>query len=154
MRSINQFVNEYNYNMYTQTFVESTKDSKILNTVGIQQIADSVQTHGAGILNTSVNLVYKFVLKKFNTFSGFLYDELIQSLLVRELKIFKENKDVWQGRYPYKRADMLAKEIKGLGVFEDDKTFLDKFRILITTIGNALGFVRLLRSASLSYCSK
>jgi len=35
---------------------------------------------------------------------------------------------------------MVAKEIKRLGMFEDNKTFLDKFRILITTIGNALGY--------------
>ena len=31
---------------------------------------------------------------------------------------------------------------------------MDKFRVMITEIGNALGFVRLLRSASLNYCSK
>jgi len=41
-----------------------------------------------------------------------------------------------------------------MGTFEDGRTFLDKFRILITTIGNALGFVRLMRSASINYCSK
>jgi hypothetical protein len=31
---------------------------------------------------------------------------------------------------------------------------LDKLRGIITSIGNALGFVRLLRSASLNYSSK
>jgi len=31
---------------------------------------------------------------------------------------------------------------------------MDKFRIMITEIGNALGFVRLIRSASFNYCSK
>ena len=39
-------------------------------------------------------------------------------------------------------------------MFEDGKNYLDKCRIIITEIGNALGFVRLLRSSSLSYCSK
>lgn len=63
IRGIAKFVSKFNYNMYTQTFVESTQDSKLLNTVGIQQIADSVQTHGAGILNTTANLVYMFILK-------------------------------------------------------------------------------------------
>lgn len=31
---------------------------------------------------------------------------------------------------------------------------LDKLRIIITSLGNGLGFVRLLRSASLNYSSK
>jgi hypothetical protein len=31
---------------------------------------------------------------------------------------------------------------------------LDQLRVFITSLGNALGFVRLLRSASLNYSSK
>lgn len=92
--------------------------------------------------------------RKFNTFSQFLYDDLIQSPLLREMRYFKENRASLDSKYPYDRADSLAKEIKRLGEFEDGKTFLDKFRHLVTTIGNALGFVRLLRSASINYCSK
>ena len=67
---------------------------------------------------------------------------------------FKEHKSSLDGKYPYDRADLLGKEIRKLGEFEDGKTFLDKFRELVTAIGNALGFVRLLRSASINYCSK
>ncbi len=78
--------------------------------------------------------------RKFNVFSQFLYDDLIQSPLIREAKQFRENKEAWESRFPYTRAEALAKEIKRLGQFEDGKTFLDKFRILITTIGNALGY--------------
>ncbi len=70
------------------------------------------------------------------------------------MRFFKENRASLDSKYPYERADLLAKEIKRLGEFEDGKTFLDKFRSLVTTTGNALGFVRLLRSASINYCSK
>ena len=31
---------------------------------------------------------------------------------------------------------------------------MDKFRILVQSVGNALGFIRLVRSASLNTCSK
>lgn len=58
------------------------------------------------------------------------------------------------GKYPFERAELFYKEIKRLGLFDDGKNFLDKFRIMVTEIGNALGFVRLLRSSSLNYCSK
>jgi len=55
--------------------------------------------------------------------------------------------------YPYSKAFALLQEIKHLGVFEDGQSYLDKFRNLVTSIGNSLGFARLLRSASISYCS-
>lgn len=35
----------------------------MLNTVGIRQIADSLKTHGLGIINSNINAVYKFVSK-------------------------------------------------------------------------------------------
>jgi WASH complex subunit 7 len=41
-----------------------------------------------------------------------------------------------------------------MGSFEDGSNYLDKFRVLITQIGNALAFVRLLRSAALNVNSK
>ena len=80
-----------------------------------------------------------FQKRKFAVFSQFLFDELIQSPLIREERFFKENKDRLNGRYPLERAENLIKEIKRLGNFEDGKNFLDKFRSLITSVGNALG---------------
>ena len=55
--------------------------------------------------------------------------------------------------YPYQKAFALMQEIKHRGVFQDGQSYLDKFRHLVTQIGNSLGFARLLRSASISYCS-
>jgi WASH complex subunit 7 len=43
----------------------------------------------------------------------------------------------------------LAKTIRRLGTTKGGVTYLDKFRQLITHIGNALGYVRMIRSASL-----
>ncbi len=63
IRNINTFVSKYTYNLYNQTFVELSKENKQLNTIGIEQVADSIQTHGLGIISTNVNSVYKFVLK-------------------------------------------------------------------------------------------
>jgi WASH complex subunit 7 len=41
-----------------------------------------------------------------------------------------------------------------LGINEQGKSFLDQFRILVTEIGNALGYVRMVRSASMYYCAE
>ena len=55
--------------------------------------------------------------------------------------------------YPYERALKFVKDIRKLGVV-DGRTFLDQFRILITEIGNALGYVRMVRSAGMYFCSE
>lgn len=56
--------------------------------------------------------------------------------------------------YPYDRALKFVRDIRKLGVNDAGKSFLDQFRILVTEIGNALGYVRMVRSASMYYCSE
>jgi WASH complex subunit 7 len=73
-------------------------------------------------------------------FSQFLFDDQIQSPLIREERFYKENKDKLDGLYPFERAELLYKDIKKLGIFDDGKNFLDRFRMLIANIGNALGY--------------
>ena len=73
---------------------------------------------------------------------------------IREEKYFRDHKDDLDGIYPFERAEAFYKEVKKMGVFEDGSNYLDKFRVLITQIGNSLAFVRLLRSATLNFSSK
>jgi WASH complex subunit 7 len=54
MRNIHIFVSRYNYNMNTQIFVERAFDQKHLNSINIHHIAQSIRTHGTGIMNTTV----------------------------------------------------------------------------------------------------
>ena len=107
--------------------------------IGIQQISDSIRTHGLGILNSSVNLALSFIKQKFGVFSQFLYDDKIQSLLRREENFFKESKEKLEGKYPFEHAEKLYKDIKKLGQFADGRTYMDQFRQLVTEVGNALG---------------
>jgi WASH complex subunit 7 len=158
MRNIHIFVSRFTYNMNTQQFIEYRPDkaSKHLNTIKIQSIAASIRQHGLGVLNTTVNFTYQFLAQKFHIFSQFLFDDYIRAHLSREHRWFKKHKneeDV-NNMYPYDRALKLVRDIRKLGVNEQGKTFLDQFRILITEIGNALGYVRMVRSASMYYCSE
>ena len=156
LRNINEFVEKYKYNIFTQTFLEVTTDAKQISSIGIKQLADSIKTHGMGILSTTVNAFYKYLAKKVNHFNKFLYDDNINSPLIRERNYFREasESDDFINHYPFQRAEALYKEVKKLGKLQDDSTFMDSFRKLITSVGNVLGFVRLLRSASLRYSSK
>jgi WASH complex subunit 7 len=48
-------------------------------------------------------------------------------------------------RYSFERAEKFTKGIRKLGLSKDGLTYLDQFRILITEIGNAMGYVRMVR---------
>ncbi len=158
MRNIHIFVSRFTYNMNMQQFVEyrPDKSSKHLNTIRIQSIAASIRQHGLGVLNTTVNYTYQFLAQKFHIYSQFLFDDYIGAHLGREHRWFKKHRHDSEisNMYPYDRALKFVKEIRKLGVSSAGKSFLDQFRILITEIGNALGYVRMVRSASMFYCSE
>jgi WASH complex subunit 7 len=78
MRNIHVFVNRYSYNLNNEIFVEKESDGKYLKTINVQHIANSIRTHGTGIMNTTVNFTYQFLRRKFVIFSQFLYDEHIK----------------------------------------------------------------------------
>lgn len=154
MRNIHVFVSKYHYNLNTQTFIEHTSANKHLNTIGIRHIANSIRTHGTGIMSTTVNLVYQFLRVKLHTFSQFLFDELIKSRLTRDTRFIKSQREKGESPYTYQRAEEFQKGIRKLGMTADGLSYLDQCRQLIAQIGNALGYVRLIRSGGLHASSK
>lgn len=54
MRYIQVFVGSYSYNLNNQVFVEERSNNKHLNTINISHVANSIRTHGIGIMNTTV----------------------------------------------------------------------------------------------------
>jgi len=153
MRNIHIFVADYYYNLNTQVFIERNSDGKQLNTVNTSHIANSLRTHGAGIMNTAVNFTYQFLQKKFVIFSQFLYDDHIKSRLYKDIRFFRETKDEIDSKYPWERAEIFNADIRKLGSAEDGSSYLDAFRSLITEIGNAMGYIRMVRSGGLYYTS-
>lgn len=153
MRNIHIFVSKYLYNLNNQIFIEKSSNNKHLNSINIKHIANSIRTHGTGIMNTTVNFTYQFLKKKFFTFSQFMYDEHIKSRLIKDLRNFKEIADTNGNMYPYKSAEKFNKGIKVLGLAEDGQSYLDLFRDLISQIGNAMGYVRMIRSGGRHCCA-
>lgn len=146
MRNIHIFVGRYLYNLNNQVFVEKWSNNKHLNTINISHVANSIRTHGIGIMNTTVNFTYQFLKNKFFVFSQFMYDEHIKSRLLRDLRFFAEHRAEFNQMYPYERAEKFNTGIKKLGLNEKGLSYLDLFRNEITQIGNAMGYVRLIRS--------
>lgn len=153
-RNIDSFVSTYNYNLNGQFFVEKDSKNKQLNILTVEHIANSIRTHGMGIMNTTINFAYQYLKKKFFIFSQFLFGDHIKSQLAKDVRFFRENADEFNKMYPVKRAQRFNTAIRRLGVTSDDLSFLDKFRILITQIGNIMGYVRLVRSGGIEASSQ
>jgi len=154
MRNIHIFVARFNYNMNTQIFVERAIDQKHVNVIDVDHISNSIRTHGMGIMNTTVNYTYQFLCRKFSLVYEFLFDDHIMSPLQRDVHQFRQNKKGWNNQYPYTMAERFIKDIrKKLGATASGLTFIDHFRNLITEIGNALGYVRMVRSGGLHHAS-
>jgi len=105
MRNIHVFVTRYFYNLNNQIFVEKSSSNKHLNTINIRHIANSIRTHGIGIMNTTVNFTYQYLTKQFYIFSQFLFDEHIKAKLIKDIAYYKESKVSLNQKYPYERAE-------------------------------------------------
>lgn len=135
MRNINVFVNRFLYNLNSQVFVEAASNNKHLNTINISHVANSIRTHGIGIMNTTVNFTYQFLRNQFYILSQFMFDEHIKSRLLKDLRFFAERKTELNQMYPYERADKFNVGIRKLGINQKGQSYLDLFRKVITNIG-------------------
>uniref|UniRef100_A0A1I8FIR3 WASH-7_mid domain-containing protein n=1 Tax=Macrostomum lignano TaxID=282301 RepID=A0A1I8FIR3_9PLAT len=80
-----------------------------------------------------------YLRKKFFIFSQFMFDEHIKARLIKDRRHFLENHVEGGARTRCSHEGL---------------TFLDDhFRLLITQIGNAMGYVRMIRSGGLNCCS-
>ena len=76
-----------------------------------------------------------------------MMDEHIHAQLQRDARYFEENKDSIMLQYPYKRAEKFNKAIAKLSDSEE-VSFMDKLRLVITEMGNALGYARAMACAA------
>lgn len=151
LRNLSNFVSSYYYNLHSQLFIEITKEgSNYITMIGIPQILNSLNTHGIGIINSIVNKVYHFLINRLKSISNIINDEYIKSALIAEKSFWNDNKDKYNNKFPYKRAMILMKDIKEY-IKKGDLTIIDQMRSYISQIGNALGFVRSLKSALTEY---
>lgn len=152
MRNIHVFVSKYLYNLNNQIFIEQSSNNKFLNSINIRHISNSIRTHGLGIMNTTVNFTYQFLAKKFFVFSQFLFDEHIKSKLIKSHRFFRENHLLIENKYPFEKAESFNRGIRKLGITPDGLSYLDQFRMLISQIGNAMGYIRMVRAGGLHCC--
>ncbi len=62
IRNIPSFISTFKYNLLSQKFLEVTREDKVISSISIHQLSDSIRTHGLGILASTVNIFYKFLI--------------------------------------------------------------------------------------------
>jgi WASH complex subunit 7 len=153
MRNIHIFVRLHRYNLNQQLFVEGDSEAKYLSTIGIKHIAASIRTHGLGVMSTTVNFTYQLLKQKLFVCSQFLFDDHIKSRLIKDARYFRQEREAVGNRYPFDRAERFVRDVRKLGVSAAGLSVLDRFRQLVTEIGNAMGYVRMVRAGGLHYAA-
>jgi WASH complex subunit 7 len=68
----------FKYNLHQSFFIEPTSaDAASVKAISVYHLQNSLRTHGLGVVNTLINSIYKFLGKKFEILSKFLYDNHI-----------------------------------------------------------------------------
>lgn len=87
-----------------------------------------------------------------NKLNQILYEDCITNLLYGESNFWNDKKVEFRLKYPLARAEEIEQRINDFATFDDGTTILDKFRKILTQIGNALGLVSVAKSAFKRYC--
>ena len=153
IRNLPKFTKNYTHNMHSQIFIEMTKDSSYINVIGVQQIINSLYTHGKGIINSIINKAFGYISKTIKGLLIIIFDDYILSKLKDEKIFWDNNKGTIKYNYPLERAMALRQKI--LNLDENKKNnYISKSIQIITQIGNAVALVRCIRTALMDYNSQ
>ncbi|KAF0974433.1 hypothetical protein FDP41_006465 [Naegleria fowleri] len=114
-RNIHIFVAKFSYNLNQNMFIEqcAKSDAKSLNVLHIKHIANSIRTHGTGIMNTTINFVFRFLGKKLYIFSQFLFDDHIKSRLLKDIRFYKDEAlKSLDNKFPLKSAKSSSRTLR------------------------------------------
>ena len=153
IRNLQKFTKNYTHNMHSQIFIETVKDASYINVIGVQQILNSLYTHGKGIINSIINKAFGYISKTVRVLLGMMLDDYILSMLKDEKIFWEKNKATIKYFYPLERATSLRQKI--LNLDENKKNnFITKSIQCITQIGNAVALARCIRTALMDYNSQ
>ena len=150
-KNLNGFVMEMKYNQLGQFFMQPTYEQiSHVQTFSNSHVVNSLRTHGLGTIHTVINNTYRLLSLKFEVLTSLMKDDYMVSKLMSYRKWYKQHGEAIDQLFPYDKAVEYAKSIKQLGRDKNGETFLDKFRKLVTHIGNAVGIIRMVKGAVLN----
>lgn len=130
--------------------------------VQVSHFVRSIQTHGYGILNSSVNRIYLAMKRLFNALSKRLSDDRLRAILVNENQRLGCPQS---GRFDFDRANRMAKRFRQrssvIGGSEENQIQqssvaidLNSIRQSTIQLGNLLALIRMIKTSALNCASK
>uniref|UniRef100_A0A5S6PZK0 Pre-rRNA-processing protein TSR1 homolog n=1 Tax=Trichuris muris TaxID=70415 RepID=A0A5S6PZK0_TRIMR len=151
LRNFDDFVACYTYNADDQYFVAKHRKSKQRSAFGLQHALQSIRTHGLGVLSTTVSVAYKLLASKLHACLQLMLEGNFKDKVTKEMRFIRTLPSSSVRMYPYERAHAL-KEYFESSTGADGLNNLDRLRVLLTEIGNILGYVRLMQTAGFNMC--
>jgi WASH complex subunit 7 len=125
-----------------------------INVIGVNQILNSLYTHGTGIVNSVVNSTYQQLTKLLQKFVNILGDDYIKSVLKDQRTYWIKNKQQIKYHYPYTNAEEVLKQINSVSEQQYTSNLIEQIIKLIKQIGNAVALTRCIRTALMEYNSQ
>ena len=153
IRNLPKFTKNYIHNLHSQIFIEISKDSSYINIIGVQQIINSLYTHGKGIINSIINKAFGYISKTVRGLLDIIFDDYILSFIKDEKVFWEANKATIKYNYPLNRTFDLRQRILNLDENKKNNAITKSIQ-LITQIGNAVALARCIRTALMDYNSQ
>lgn len=155
MREIHKLAAQYSYSVHQQFFTQSdNQQEKKLHVVTLDHVAASVRVHGVGIINTAAAFSIPFLNQKLEVIVKFMMHDNVRSRMLADKAWVENRKKAGERGYSWSRAEETMRAIRSFGGASDGTSFLDKLRLVITQMGNSLGYVRMVRNAGLRVIAK
>ncbi|KAJ4950569.1 hypothetical protein NE237_027401 [Protea cynaroides] len=151
VRNLEQFATSYSYNITNQVLVEkvsSCQGRKTLRVVSMEHVASTIATHGLGTIYTAINSVLKFLTPKIIDLSKLLQDNSTSVCSVKEIQFWKGDggERLETNSNPFLRGEEHDLFMGKLFFNDQELSFLDQLRCIISEMGNILGLLRILQA--------
>ncbi|KAK9849134.1 hypothetical protein WJX84_004479 [Apatococcus fuscideae] len=160
--NLQQFASSFTLELATQTFVErpaAAPGNRHLATLSVAEALDTLRRHGLGAVDAIASHVCSFIFRQVSLLSKVLRGEHLQARLQQELRFTSQlGQAMGQGArepvaYPMHRAELLASDVRRLGLARGNLSYLDFCGVLVSELGNALGLLRLAQQGRLELAS-
>lgn len=150
--SLGRFLQRNSFSLTTHSFyqhpryAEMPRNEETLSTLHVNNV---LRTRGFGMLQPLLEESYSFVENKVHAIARFLGEKGIKARIQRENRLCREHKVGGVCKYQYQKGALFFEDLQRIKVAGGDRPAIEELCELLTELGNAMAFIRLLRLGAL-----
>lgn len=152
MDSMGQFLLKNSFSFTTHSFYHHplwVEQPSSVETLSALHVNNALRTRGFGILQPLLEDACSFVQEKVRALACFLSEKGIKARIQRENRLCREHKVGGVCKYQYQKGELFFEDLQRIKVGGGDRPAIEELCTLLTELGNALAFIRLLRLGAL-----